>query len=38
MLHFVLNIALAMGFSGDDIYEAYVAKNIVNHKRQDSGY
>nr|DAF74743.1 MAG TPA: dUTPase [Caudoviricetes sp.] len=38
MLHFVLNIALAMGFSGDDIYEAYVAKNIVNHKRQDNGY
>lgn len=38
MIHFVLNIAIAMGFSADDIYEAYIAKNIVNHQRQDNGY
>ena len=38
MLHFVLNIALAMGFSADAIYESYVSKNIVNHRRQDNGY
>ena len=38
MLHFVLNIALAMGFSADAIYENYVSKNIVNHRRQDNGY
>ena len=38
MLHFVLNIALAMGFSADEIYESYIAKNIVNHRRQDNGY
>lgn len=38
MLHFVLNIALAMGFSADEIYESYIAKNITNHRRQDNGY
>ena len=38
MLHFVLNIALAMGFSADAIYESYVSKNIINHRRQDNGY
>lgn len=38
MLHFVLNIALAMDFSAEDIYRSYIAKNIVNHARQDNGY
>jgi dimeric dUTPase (all-alpha-NTP-PPase superfamily) len=27
-----------MGMSADDVYEAYLKKNKVNHKRQDSGY
>jgi dimeric dUTPase (all-alpha-NTP-PPase superfamily) len=27
-----------MGMSADDVYEAYLKKNKVNHNRQDSGY
>lgn len=36
--HFILNIALALGFSEDELYDSYYAKNIENHKRQDEGY
>lgn len=38
MLHFMLNIALALDMSGKDIYNMYMAKNKENHKRQDEGY
>jgi hypothetical protein len=24
--------------SADDIYQAYLKKNLINHQRQDSGY
>ena len=30
--------AAHMGMSADDVYEAYLKKNKVNHNRQDSGY
>ncbi len=38
MFHFILNIALALGISGKDIYDMYMKKNKENHKRQDEGY
>lgn len=38
LMHFLLSMAIAIGLSGEDIYQAYLAKNKVNHIRQDSGY
>lgn len=38
LFHFLISIAQALGMSADDVYEAYVKKNKVNHARQDSGY
>ena len=37
-LHFFVNIGLALGLDADAAYDAYVAKNKENHRRQDSGY
>ena len=37
-LHFIFNIALALGLTSEDIFDIYVRKNIVNHVRQDNGY
>jgi len=31
-------IAQTLGMTAEDIYQGYVKKNEVNHKRQDSGY
>jgi dimeric dUTPase (all-alpha-NTP-PPase superfamily) len=38
LFHFLISIAQALGMSADDVYEAYVKKNRVNHDRQNSGY
>ena len=38
LFHFLISIAQALGMSADDVYEAYVKKNAVNHARQESGY
>jgi dimeric dUTPase (all-alpha-NTP-PPase superfamily) len=38
ILHFLIATALALGMSAEDIYRAFLAKNRVNHLRQDSGY
>lgn len=38
LFHFLISIAQVLGMSPDDVYEAYVKKNKVNHNRQDSGY
>ena len=27
-----------LGMSADDVYQAYLKKNAVNHQRQESGY
>jgi len=27
-----------LGMTADDVYQAYLKKNQVNHERQDSGY
>lgn len=36
--HFFMNIMLALGFSAEEFYEMYLAKNSENHRRQDEGY
>jgi len=36
MLHFFAIIGIALGLSADDVIEGYVAKNAVNHQRQDN--
>src|SRR5690606_37348299 len=38
LFHFLVSLAQALGMSAEDVYEAYVKKNMVNHDRQDSGY
>jgi dimeric dUTPase (all-alpha-NTP-PPase superfamily) len=36
--HFIINIALYLGFDADDIYDSFTKKNKVNHNRQDDNY
>lgn len=38
LFHFLVSLAQVLGMSADDIYDAYLKKNKVNHQRQDSGY
>ena len=38
LFHFLISIAQVLGMSPEDVYEAYVKKNKVNHNRQESGY
>lgn len=38
MFHFLISMAQVLGMSADDVYNAYVKKNKVNHERQESGY
>lgn len=38
ILHFIWNIALALGLDADEIMRIYADKNITNHLRQDNGY
>jgi len=38
LFHFLISLAQVMGMSAEDVYEAYLKKNKVNHNRQDSGY
>ena len=38
LFHFLVSIAQTLGMSADDVYQAYLAKNKINHQRQDSGY
>lgn len=38
MFHFLVSLAQTLGMSADDVYNGYLAKNKVNHARQDSGY
>src|SRR5579871_4832906 len=38
LFHFLISMAQVLGMSADDVYAAYVKKNEVNFKRQDSGY
>ncbi|MDR1817021.1 MAG: dUTPase [Puniceicoccales bacterium] len=38
LFHFLVSAAQTLGMSPDDLYEAYLRKNKVNHERQDTGY
>lgn len=38
LFHFLISLAQVMGMTAEDIYEAYLKKNKVNHERQNSGY
>lgn len=37
-LHFFVNLLLCAGFTAEEVYDMYVAKNKENHRRQDEGY
>ncbi len=38
LFHFLISMAQVLGMSAHDVYNAYVKKNEVNFKRQDTGY
>jgi dimeric dUTPase (all-alpha-NTP-PPase superfamily) len=38
LFHFLISLAQVLGLSADDVFGAYVKKNEVNFKRQESGY
>lgn len=38
LFHFLVSIAQVLGMTAEDVYDAYVKKNAVNHNRQESGY
>jgi dimeric dUTPase (all-alpha-NTP-PPase superfamily) len=38
LFHFLISLAQVLGMSADDVFNAYIKKNAVNFKRQESGY
>ncbi|MDR0533353.1 MAG: dUTPase [Verrucomicrobiales bacterium] len=38
LFHFLVSIAQTLGMTADDVFQAYLKKNEVNHQRQESGY
>ena len=38
LFHFLISLGQVLGMTADDVYQAYLKKNQVNHERQDSGY
>lgn len=38
LFHFLVSLAQVLGMSAEDVHEAYLKKNKVNHTRQESGY
>jgi len=38
LFHFLVSLAQTLGMTAEDVYQAYLKKNAVNHQRQDSGY
>jgi dimeric dUTPase (all-alpha-NTP-PPase superfamily) len=38
LFHFLVSLAQTLGMTADDVYQAYLKKNAVNHARQESGY
>lgn len=38
LFHFLISAAQVLGMSADDVYDAYLKKNKVNHNRQEAGY
>ena len=37
LFHFLISLAQVVGMSADDVFNAYVRKNAVNFKRQETG-
>lgn len=38
LFHFLISLAQVMGMTPEEVYQAYLKKNKVNHHRQESGY
>ena len=38
LFHFLISLAQVLGMDAEDLYNAYLKKNEVNFKRQNSGY
>ena len=38
LFHFLISIAQVLGMSANDVFNAYMQKNEVNLKRQETGY
>jgi dimeric dUTPase (all-alpha-NTP-PPase superfamily) len=38
LFHFLISTAQVLGMTADDVFQAYVKKNEVNFKRQETGY
>jgi dimeric dUTPase (all-alpha-NTP-PPase superfamily) len=38
LFHFLVSIAQTLGMTADEVFQAYLKKNEVNHQRQESGY
>jgi dimeric dUTPase (all-alpha-NTP-PPase superfamily) len=38
LFHFLISIAQVLGMTADDVFQAYLKKNQINHQRQNSGY
>jgi len=38
LFHFLVSLAQTLGMSAEDVYQAYLKKNAVNHQRQETGY
>ncbi|MBN2508427.1 MAG: dUTPase [Verrucomicrobia bacterium] len=38
LFHFLISAAQVLGMSADEVFQAYVKKNAVNFRRQETGY
>lgn len=38
LFHFLISMAQVLGMTAEDVFQAYVRKNEVNFKRQETGY
>jgi dimeric dUTPase (all-alpha-NTP-PPase superfamily) len=38
LFHFLISLAQVLGMNADDVFTAYLKKNEVNFKRQETGY
>lgn len=38
LFHFLISLAQVLGMTADDVFQAYVKKNEVNFRRQETGY
>lgn len=38
LIHFIISMALVLGMTPEDVFQAYVKKHSVNNNRQNEGY